>query len=97
VVVRSDLTPAQQLVQSCHAAYEAGLRTQSNGEPDYSVVLSVDTEADLVTLYESLRSQDLPAVLFREADLGSQATALAAAPITGPQRKAFSRLPLWKP
>lgn len=35
--------------------------------------------------------------LFIENDLGDQATAFATEPISGEQRKAFKKFPLWKP
>ncbi len=98
MIVRTDLPIEQQLVQACHAAYETGRRRNApfpTSDPDYSVICAVDGEEELQRTYEDLRAQGIPAVLFREANLDGQATALAAAPVVGRQRKAFSKFRLW--
>ncbi len=99
-MVRTDLTPAQQMVQAVHAAYEAGLAQPEHNftkELDYSVILTVDSEVELLKLWERLTDLRLPVQLFRESDLDGQATALCAAPVQGDQRRAFRDLPLWTP
>jgi len=98
VIVRTDLPIEQQLVQSCHAAYEAGLRLATPvPDTDYSVICSVNSEEDLREAHRGLLDQRIPTVLFTEADLDDQATALASAPVVGEQRKAFSEFRLWTP
>ena len=56
----------------------------------------MSSEAELLKAYRELIAQGLPAILFREADMGDQATALASAPIVGKDRKAFSKYKLWR-
>lgn len=98
MIVREDLPLEHQLVQAVHAAYEIGQRVADpRPEPDYSVVLSVPDEAALMRAYARLTEHGIPVHLFREADLGDEATALASAPVVGEERKRFSRYPLWKP
>ncbi len=106
MIVRTDLPPEQQTVQACHAAYEAGLRLPtpstspddaSDADPDYSVICAVDSEQKLLEAHRHLLRQQIPTVLFTEADLDDQATALASAPVKGEQRKAFARFRLWTP
>lgn len=96
-MVREDLPLRHQLVQAAHAAYEIGQRVGNpQPEPDYSVILSVPDEAALLRAYARLTEHGIPTHLFRESDLGDQATALASAPVVGEDRRRFSRYPLWK-
>lgn len=98
MLVRTDLPVEQQIVQACHAAYECGRRRLTpspTSDPDYSVICAVRDERGLLEAHQDLLSQGIPAVLFRENDLGDQATALAAAPVRGRQRRAFSNFSLW--
>lgn len=98
MIVRTDLPVEQQLVQACHAAYEAGLRLATpTSDTDYSVICAVDSEEELREAHRHLLRQRIPTVLFTEADLDDQATALASAPVVGEQRKAFAAFRLWKP
>ena len=96
MIVRTDLPIEQQVVQACHAAYEAGLRLATpSPDTDYSVICSVDSEEELRAAHRALLRQRIPCLLFHESDMDDQATALAAAPVVGDQRKAFKDFPLW--
>ncbi len=98
MIVRTDLPVEHQLVQACHAAYEAGLRlAQPTKETDYSVICAVSSEQELRAVHARLEAQGIPTVLFTESDMDDQATAIGSAPVSGDQRRAFQDLPLWKP
>lgn len=43
-----------------------------------------------------LKSRNIKTLMFREPDIGDQATALSTEPINGSTRKFMSRYPLWK-
>jgi hypothetical protein len=95
-MVRTDLSPAQQIVQASHAAYEAGLHGQAGGDIKSLVLCACDSEQELEKAQEYLKRHDIPHVLFREPDIGNQATALATLPVNAAQRKRLSRWPLWR-
>jgi hypothetical protein len=98
VVVRADLPPAQQAVQACHAALalaESGVSTV----PDTLVLLNAPDEPALLDLAARIeaacalpRGYNLQLVVFREPDLGGQATALATD--EEPARRLLKSLPL---
>jgi hypothetical protein len=46
--------------------------------------------------HDRLERQGIRTVLFREPDIGNQATALATEPVNGSVRKSLSKYPLWK-
>ena len=97
MAVRTDLPTAQQIVQSVHAAYEAGIRFGDPNNIASVVVCSVPNEEELLRTKERLDSREIRSYVFREPDIGGQATAIATEPIYGPQRKVLSRYPLWEP
>jgi peptidyl-tRNA hydrolase len=94
IVVRADLKPGLQAAQACHA-----LRLFSAEHPEEDrawyegsnnlVLLQVPDERELLALRE--KADGCPASLFREPDLGGEATALAFGPAA---RKTVSNLPL---
>jgi peptidyl-tRNA hydrolase len=93
-VVRADLAPGLQAAQACHA-----LRLFSAEHPDEDrawyegsnnlVLLQVPDEEALLGLNE--RANGTPRSLFKEPDVGDEATALAIGP-SG--RRLISNLPL---
>lgn len=97
MVVRTDLPRAQQLVQSIHAAYEAGIRFGDPNRTASVVVCQVPDEEALLLALERLDRREIRSYMFHEPDIGGQATALATEPITGPRRKILARYPLWEP
>lgn len=97
MIVREDLPPAHQLVQSAHAAHEAGIRYGNPDDISSLVVCSVADEAELRRAAADCLSRGIGHFLFFEEDLGGQATAFATEPITGATRKAFKKFPLWSP
>jgi len=96
ILVRGDLADGLQLPQSCHA-----LRAFIEAHPEQDrewftssnniVVLNPGGERDLLRLLHQAEARGLKTALFREPDLGDQATAAA---IYGPDAyRLLSSLP----
>lgn len=96
LVTRGDLNPGSRAAQLCHA-----IRAFTEEHPDVDrvwfersntlVLLEVPGETELLRLATRARENHIPCSLFREPDLGDQATALAIAP---DGRRLVRRLPL---
>ena len=95
VLVRKDLSPRQQAVQSCHAAIEATRNhiTQNDEHPSI-IICCVKSEQKLLMCAEELQNKGIECQLFREPDMGNQVTALASRPLKGDEREAFARFQL---
>jgi hypothetical protein len=97
VLVCGDLSPAQQMCQAVHAAYESGLHLGDKTNGISSVVIcSVSDEKELLKADYRLKASGIKTVTFREPDLGDRATALATEQVNEAARKVLSRYPLWK-
>lgn len=96
VLVRQDLTLAQQLVQACHAAMGAGFEFTS-GEHPHLVLLGVPDKLSLDSWNAVLDRLEVPRHLFFEPDDGVGNSALATAPLPRRHWKHFRDLPLWAP
>lgn len=96
VFVCADLKPEQQLVQACHAAYEAGCRFGAPGENGNLVLCSVDDQEALMDVASS-HGASIPLTVFVEPDYGEpRVTALATAPLTDKERKPLRHHRLWR-
>lgn len=89
VVVRADLSPAQQAVQAVHAAQAFAVEHPAahlawHRGSNTLALLAVEGEAELLALHRKARLRALAASLFREPDLGDQATALVLSPAARP-------------
>ncbi len=97
MIIRKDLSIPQQLVQAAHAAHESGLHLcEDKSDINYLIALGVPDEERLTTFHKKLEDRGIKSILFREPDIGNEATALCTEPICGNGRKMFSRLPLWR-
>lgn len=99
VFIRTDLPLCQQLVQSVHAAYEAGIRFQPTPSltPHSTVVCQVASEKELLKVAHRLKSTNIKLYIFKEPDLNYQATALCSEPVDHIlYRKVFCKFKLWK-
>lgn len=95
VLVRKDLSPRQQAVQSAHAAIESSRNFISKNDEHPSVIIcSVKSEQKLLMCAEEFTQKGIEFQMFREPDIGNQATALASRPLRGIERKAFARFQL---
>lgn len=85
------------MCQAAHAAHESG-RFLADRFPDISsiVLCSLRSERELTDARDRLEYLGIRTVLFREPDLGGQATALATEPLPPSRRSSLSRYPLWK-
>lgn len=88
----------QQIVQAVHAAHDAGREFAVDNPYDDShfsvVVCQVSSEQKLMEAYDKLNHRGIRMCLFREPDIGNQATALATEPTK--YRELFSKFRLWK-
>jgi hypothetical protein len=96
VLVRQDLTPAQQLCQAVHAAHEAGIRFGNPSGISSVVICTVPDQVSLLEAQQRLQWKGIQCYTFNEPDLGNQSTALATEPIARGARKVLSYYPLWK-
>lgn len=96
LLVRTDLSLAQQMVQACHAGMGAAARF---GEPEHNhlALLAVRDETELGDWAERLRDTGIAFHAFYEPDDATGWTALATQPLTRGQGRALRRLPLWRP
>lgn len=95
VVVRTDLSLPQQLVQAAHAAHEAGLLAEPSAEPSSLIALQVPNKSSLEKALSKL-NEHVRCVPFYEPDNNEGLTAFASEPIPPEQRKIFSKYQLWK-
>ena len=97
MLIRTDLSLPQQLVQAAHAAHESG-RHLAERTPEISslIACALPSERALLEAQDRLRFRGIRCVLFREPDIGHQATALATEPLDRGRSAALARYPLWK-
>jgi hypothetical protein len=83
-------------VQAVHAAHEAGIQ-YGNPHGISSVVLCrVKDEEALLKEAKKLERRGIAFAIFREPDIGDQATALATEPLEPEKRRYLSHLQLWR-
>jgi hypothetical protein len=98
LVVREDLSAAQQVVQSCHAAFEAARHLFPPDLPHpHLIVCAVGDEPALWRQVHRLQRQGVHLRAFFEPDRGNELTALATEPIFGKTRRLFRNLRLLTP
>lgn len=91
IVTRSDLSPGQQAVQSCHAmrqftAEHPSIDKEWFDSSNYIALVVVDNERKLYELFDAAMMKDIPCSKFSEPDLNNQVTAIALAPCAGAAR-----------
>lgn len=80
VLIREDLTPAQQAVQAGHALAQFMLDHADQGATWRNrtlIYLGIPSERHLKRYAEQLRLMERPVSSFREPDLGNELTAIA--------------------
>lgn len=95
VLVRTDISLAQQIVQVGHACLEAGRWFVWPDTPCNLVVLSVANVSDLQAAIERIQLAEVRIALFYEPDHQLGLTAACTEPISGAFRRLFRRFPLW--
>jgi hypothetical protein len=96
VLVRADLSPSQQVVQSAHAVLEASRQRLIPPEIPHPhlVVCGVADHEELTRECERLAHHGVRVALFTEPDIldaGARETAVATEPITPERRRLFRR------
>jgi hypothetical protein len=102
VMVRKDLTLAQQIVQACHAAYESGLNLGEmvNDDPNFLIVLQCKDEIELkaIRTYLIKQTKKISVVSFNEPDLNNELTAIATGKLYNDKERAImAAFELWVP
>jgi len=98
VLVRKDLPPTQQIVQSCHAVAEAARSfLQTGQEHPHLIVCEVGDERTLYQFLDKLNRHGVRFRAFLEPDRGNELTALATEPVFDGKRRLFRGLPLLCP
>jgi hypothetical protein len=98
VLVRKDLSPAQQIVQSCHAAIEAARALlPAELQHPHLIVCGVHDEAALWRFLHKLQLHNIRFQAFLEPDQDNQLTALATEPVFDETRRLFRNLRLLTP
>jgi hypothetical protein len=95
ILVRSDLSVAQQAVQACHAALEAGFLFERPEDHPHLVLLQVKDESMLLAEQARLEAEGIPHAMFFEPDNATGYSALATAPLSRESGRGFRRLALW--
>ena len=96
VLVRTDISLAQQIVQAAHATAEAA-RSLYRSEHGIAslVLLAVLDKASLHQAQLQLQHKGIACELFHEPDFGMGDSALATQPVPDAMRKHFRSWPLW--
>lgn len=95
VLVRADLSLAQQAVQAIHAAMNAAAKFGGLSEDTRLALLTVQDSHELIVWQQRLSGRGIPYTTFWEPDHAIGESALATPPLDARQGKAFARLPLW--
>jgi hypothetical protein len=96
VLIRLDISLAQQMVQAAHAAAEAGRQFYKSPHGIASlIVLSVANQEKLYAAQAQLHRKGVANTVFFEPDFGIGDSALATEPLLDHQRKYMRGWPLW--
>ena len=96
MIVRQDLSPEQQAVQSIHAAIEVARSGHVSPTAPHPHVAwcGVDEEPALLRYCERLEHRGIPFSRLTEPDRNNGLTDIATAPVNGEARKIFRKLKL---
>ncbi len=97
VLIRTDISLEQQIVQASHAAVEAGFRFQPPADDTASlIVCAVPDQQALERAARELQLRNIEHHMFFEPDFDMGHSALATRPIYGDERKAMRKYPLYR-
>lgn len=97
VLVREDISIAQQLVQGCHAASEAGASFNGDLRNSSLIVCTVPDREALIAARARMARYGIRTEMFYEPSWGMGYSALASEPISSKkQRFAMSIYPLFE-
>lgn len=89
--IRKDLTGPQRIVQTAHAAHEAG---EHFGRHSHMTLLGINDEQDLLKAAAHLDRNGIKYRMFFEPDYDTGYTAIATEPLRGEQRQPLRRYSL---
>lgn len=96
VLIRRDISLAQQVVQSNHAAWEAGLAFEAPAQTCSIVVCSVAGQKELLEAAGRLHRYGIEHQVFFEPDFGMGYSALCTRALASKkERYVLSKYPLW--
>lgn len=90
--IRKDLTTPQQIVQTAHAAHQAG---EQFGPHSHMALMGATNEQNLLKIAADLDDNGIKYQLFFEPDIDSY-TAIATEPLSGERRQPLRRYSLLK-
>ncbi len=97
VLVRTDISFEQQLVQASHAALEAGFRFNAPSEIASVIVLAVPSQQALLEAAARLSARGVEHEVFFEPDFGMGYSALATRPLCSrEERNLMRKYPLYR-
>lgn len=96
VIVRRDLSAEQQTVQAIHAAMAATAEFGGLSPTTRLVLMSIESESELMKLAERLSLSGVDYSLFHEPDHATGYSALATKPGPISERKMFKKFKLWR-
>lgn len=98
VFVRTDLPIQQQMVQSNHAALEAGIffGDKEQDEPSSLIVIAVKNQAKLEKAMKDVEAKGIKLIPFEEPSWDYGLTAFGTEPLTQEERVLLKRYQLWK-
>lgn len=94
--IRKDLSLPQLIVQSSHAALEAGFRFDRPHATPHLVLIGVDDQEQLKQTADYLSVHDIEFEMFYEPDNGTGYTSIATRPLFGGERRPLRKYKLFK-
>jgi hypothetical protein len=97
IILRKDLDPTYQIIQSGHALFEHALTlTDKPSQTSNFCLLEAKDEEDLMKIAGKLEQKDINLTMFHEPDYDTGYTAIAAGPIYGEDRKHFKKFKFFR-
>jgi len=98
IFIRTDLSPAQQLVQASHAALEAGFEFEKPSKTSSIIMLPAKDKSELYEIHDRLDRYGIKHKMFFEPDFEMGHSAIATEPIKDLKtRRIMSKYKLYKP
>ena len=94
--MRTDVSLADQIVQVGHACLEAGFKFKKPDKGFYLVVVSIESQPQLLSVLERISQQGIQFIVFHEPDDQMGFTAACTEPLDAIFRREFRDFPLWR-
>lgn len=96
ILLREDLSPTQQIIQSAHAAQEAAWQFRRPDGMVHICLMSVPHGPALHAAHLRLKERGIDSYLFCEPDNDTGYTALATVPVADEDRQPLKKYKLWQ-